>query len=121
MKDLLIEQLRTKPVIEWACQKADISRMTLHRWRVEDAGFDKRVEAAVLDGCLHINDLAEDQLIAAIKDGNMNAIMGWLKTHHPAYKTKVEIEGRVIAELSPEQEKLMQRALQLANLNDHDS
>ena len=73
---------------------------------------------ALLDGQLLVNDLAESQLISAIKDRNMSAVMSWLKHHHPSYKTKVHIEGTVntIQELSDEQKGLVRKALELANL-----
>jgi len=77
------------------------------------------VGEALLDGQLLVNDLAESQLISAIKDRNMSAVMSWLKHHHPSYKTKVQIEGTVntIQELSDEQKELIRKALDLANIN----
>ena len=124
-KELVIEQLRKTPIIETACQKIDISRMTFYRWKQEDAQFAKRVDEALLDGRLLVNDLAESQLINAVKDRNFSAIAYWLRHHHPNYKTRIEIEGVVntIHELSPEQEDLMRKAFELAGINiqDYDS
>ena len=122
-KELVIEQLRKTPIIETACQKIDISRMTFYRWKEEDGKFAKRVDEALLNGRLLVNDLAESQLINAVKDRNFSAIAYWLQHHHPSYKTRIEIEGVVntIHELSPEQEQLMKKAFELAgiNLKDH--
>lgn len=124
-KELLIEQLRKTPIIETACQKIDISRMTFYRWKQEDEQFAKRADEALLDGRLLVNDLAESQLINAVKDRNFSAIAYWLRHHHPSYKTRIEIEGVVntIHELSPEQEELMRKAFELAGINiqDYDS
>ena len=123
LKEALLEQLRKTPIIQIACEKLNISRMSFYRWKQEDKEFAAKVDEALLDGQLLVNDLAESQLISAVKDRNITAILAWLKHHHPAYKTRVEIEGTVntIQELSPEQKELVKKALELANLtlNDH--
>lgn len=117
-KQLLIEQLRKNPIVQIACEKTGVSRASFYRWKEEDAEFAKAVDDAVSDGRLLINDLAETQLIGAVKDRNFSAIMYWLKHHHPSYKTRVEIEGQVnvIEELSPEQKELVRQALRLADI-----
>lgn len=118
-KSILLDQLRKTPIVEAACQKADISRMTFYRWKNEDEEFAKNVDEAILDGHLLVNDLAESQLIGAVKDRNFQAIAYWLKHHHPSYKTRIEIEGAVnaIHKLSPEQEAVMRKAFELAGIN----
>ncbi len=124
LKAALLEQLRKTPIIQIACEKLNISRMSFYRWKQEDPEFAKNIDDALLDGQLLVNDLAESQLISAIKDRNMHAVMAWLKHHHPSYTTRVQIEGTVntIQELSPEQKELVRKALELANLtlNDHE-
>lgn len=117
-KTALLEQLRKTPIVQIACEKLDIGRCTFYRWKKEDVEFAKQVENAIGDGRLMVNDLAESQLISAVKDRNFPAIAYWLKHHHPAYKTRVEIEGTVntIQELSAEQKELVQKALALANI-----
>lgn len=117
-KQLLLEQLHKNPIVQIACEKTGVSRASFYRWKEEDETFGKAVDEAVSDGRLLINDLAETQLIGAVKDRNFSAIMYWLKHHHPSYKTKVEIEGQVnvIEELSPEQKDLVRKALQLADI-----
>ena len=67
-----------------------------------------------------INDLAESQLISAIKDKNMSAITFWLKHHHQQYRNRVEVDARINAvqqELTPEQAEIVSRALQLAGIS----
>lgn len=120
-KKLLLEQLRKNPIVQIACEKTSVSRASFYRWKDEDKEFAAEVDAAIADGSLLVNDLAETQLIGAIKDRNIPAITYWLKHHHPAYKTKVEIEGQlnVIEELSPEQKALVQKALELADITLH--
>ncbi len=120
LKNQLLEQLRRTPIIEVACQKAGISRQTLYRWKSEDPDFAKEIEKAVTDGRMLVNDLAESQLIGAVKDRTFPAITYWLKHHHPSYKTKIQIEGSLQMpqeELTPEQEEVVKEALRLASLS----
>lgn len=125
-KKLLLDQLGKTPIIEAACQKVGISRMSFYRWKADDATFAQNVEKALRDGQLLMNDLAEGQLISAIKDRNLSAVTYWLRHHHADYKTRVEIEGAVsnIHELSLEQKSLMRQAFKLAGIdvknNDHE-
>ncbi|MBY0473107.1 hypothetical protein K2Q00_02360 [Patescibacteria group bacterium] len=122
-KEALLEQIRKTPIVQIACEKLGISRWTFYRWKKEDVEFAKKVDEAIFDGRLLVNDLAESQLIGAVKDRNFAAIMYWLKHHHPSYKTRVEIEGTVntIQELSPEQKELVRKALELASLTLEDN
>ena len=119
LKNAIIEQLRKTPIIQIACEKLNISRMSFYRWKNDDEVFAQKVDEALLDGQLLVNDLAESQLISAVKDRNMSAIMSWLKHHHPAYRTRVQIEGTIntIQEMSDEQKELVRKALTLAKLN----
>jgi hypothetical protein len=67
-----------------------------------------------------INDLAESQLVSSIKEKNMTAIIFWLKHHHRAYRTKIELDAHIKndqQELTPEQAELIAQALRLAGLN----
>lgn len=118
-KQQLIEQLKKVPVIQIACEKLGISRMTYYRWHKEDEDFAKEADMAITDGSGLVNDLAESQLMTAIKNGNMTAIIFWLKHHHKAYATKVEVTARFqqpLEALTPEQQSLVEQALQLAGL-----
>ncbi len=121
LKNALLEQLRKTPIIQIACEKLSISRMSFYRWKAEDKEFAKKVDEAILEGQFLVNDLAESQLISAVKDRDMRAIMAWLRHHHPTYANKLKIEGAIAVteELSPEQQKLVRRALELANLDEH--
>lgn len=118
-KEALIAQLKKTPIIQIACEKSGIGRATYYRWRKEDSDFDSKAEEALLEGSSLINDAAESQLISAIKDKNLTAIIFWLKHHHATYATKVEVTARLKADnevLTPEQEALVTKALQLAAL-----
>lgn len=117
-KAALVDQLRKTPIVQIACEKLGIGRATFYRWKQEDGAFAKQVDAAISEGRLMINDLAESQLIGAVKDRDMRAIMYWLKHHHTDYKTRIELEGSVntIHELSDEQKALVAEALKLAGI-----
>lgn len=117
-KTLFLEQLKKTPIVQIACEKLGIGRATLYRWKEEDTEFAKQVDAAIFDGRLMVNDLAESQLIGAVKDRDMRAIMYWLKHHHTDYKNRMEIEATVntVHELSDEQKELVRQAFKLAGI-----
>jgi hypothetical protein len=91
VKNEILEKMQKIPVIEVVCQQVNISRMTLLRWKKEDPEFSQKVDEAISEGRLLINDLAESGLISHIKDRNLSAIIHWLKTHNKVYKEKVEV------------------------------
>lgn len=117
-KVALLEEFKKTPVVQVACQKTGISRATYYRWKKEDEVFSKEADAALEEGSLFVNDIAESQLLSAIKEQNMTAIIFWLKHHHKMYATKVEITTPVkqMEKLDPDQEKLVRKALALASL-----
>ncbi|MFH2231696.1 MAG: hypothetical protein ABII13_00785 [Patescibacteria group bacterium] len=117
-KQLFLEQLKKTPIVQIACEKLGVSRASFYRWRSEDAVFAKQADEATLEGHLLVNDLAESQLIGAVKDRNLQAIMYWLKHHHKDYRNRLEIEGTLntITELSDEQKELVKKALELTGV-----
>ncbi|QQS44445.1 hypothetical protein IPM65_02500 [Candidatus Roizmanbacteria bacterium] len=119
-KQLVIEQKKI-PIIQIVCEKVGIGRATYYRWRKEDKIFKKETDQAIQEGKFFINDLAESQLLSAIKNGNMTGIIYWLKHHHPDYTNKLEITTKQLEDekLSPEQEELIKNALQILH-NDNE-
>ena len=118
-KQQVVDQLKFNPIIQIACQKSGVSRATFYRWRSEDEDFKKQTETAIQDGVLLINDLAESQLLAAIKDQNLTAIIFWLKNHHGDYADKIQVNtdrGLIDTNLTPEEEKLVKKALKMAGI-----
>jgi len=118
-KQQVVDQLKFNPIIQIACQKCGVSRATFYRWRNEDEEFKKQTETAIKDGVLLINDLAESQLLAAIKDQNLTAIIFWLKNHHGDYADKIQVstdQKPIDNNLTPEEEKLVKKALQMAGI-----
>src|SRR3989344_4483867 len=118
-KEQLLEILKKTPIVQIACEKAGVGRATYYRWRKEDPEFANVSDQALLDGSLLINDIAESQMMSAIKDKNMTAIIFWLKHHHPAYATKIEITASNKNQdivLTDEQKELLNKALEMAAL-----
>lgn len=117
-KEQLLEILKKTPIVQIACEKAGVGRATYYRWRKEDTEFAEKSDQALQDGSLLVNDMAESQLMSAIKDKNMTAIIFWLKHHHSAYLTKVEITSANKAEdtLKPEQQDDVKKALVMAGI-----
>ena len=118
-KKNLIIRLTKMPIVEAACKQAGVPRSTYYRWRKDDPDFAAACDEAIENSAGLINDLAESQLISAIKDKSMPAITFWLKHHHKAYTTRVRISAdtdRPKQELTPEQTAVVSEALRLAGL-----
>lgn len=109
----LLTELKLTPIVQVACKKANVGRATYYRWR-KDPDFAAAADEALEHSSALINDMAESQLISAIKDKNMTAIIFWLKNHHKVYAPRIEVDGHLTMEnyqLSPEQQELVKRAL----------
>lgn len=118
-KELLLELLRKTPIVQIACEKVGIGRATYYRWRKDSPEFTKQSDQSLLDGSLLVNDMTESQLMSAIKDKNMTGIIFWLKHHHPAYATRVEVttnNKNQDVELTDEQKALLNKALEMVAL-----
>ena len=133
IKELILEQLRKLPIIEAACQKLEISRMTFYRLKKSDQKLVKEVEEAMQEGYLLINDLAENQLIGEVKERNLQAVVYWLRSHHRLYKPREFQAGFALAQdedqniffeyfgqLKPENQKLIEPYLKTLNDKKHD-
>ncbi len=118
-KQELIERLRRTPIVEVACKQAGLPRATYYRWRKENEAFAEACDEAIEHSASLINDIAESQLIAAIKDKNLTAIIYWLKHHHPKYAARLELDAHIHydkQELTPEQTQIVKQALKLGDL-----
>ena len=87
-KQEFLEQLKTVPIIQVACERLQISRATIYRWKDEDQEFSKQVDIAITQGSYLVNDLAESQLVSAIRDGELPAVKIWLNHNHFKYGAK---------------------------------
>lgn len=120
-KEEFLEQLRKIPIVLVACEKSNISRNSVYRWRAEDNEFSKEMDAALVEGETLVNDLSENQLLSLIKDKNWPALSFWLRHRHPKYKEKVEITGQLVherREITVEEKSLIEGALRLAMPSD---
>ncbi len=118
-KKKLLDRLSKTPIVEAACKQAGVPRSTYYRWRKTDPKFAQTCDEVLEQSAGIVTDMAESQLISAIKDKNMTAIIFWLKHHHKTYKTRVEVDATLRAakeELTPEQTKLVSQALQFSGL-----
>lgn len=122
-KKLIIEKLKQTPIVQIVCERVSIGRATYYRWRKEDPEFKKETDEAIAEGLLLVNDMAESQLISAIKDRNLSAIIFWLRHHHSTYGHRLEITAKLKSrgeKLTPEEEAIVKRALKLASLTGDD-
>lgn len=117
-KHSMITKLEKMPIVEIACKQIGLSRATYYRWLKDDEEFAVSCDEAIEQSSAMINDMAESQLIQAIKDKNMSAITFWLKHHHRTYRAKLEVETNVHEQqiLTPEQTELITQALRLAGM-----
>ncbi|MFA5010052.1 MAG: phBC6A51 family helix-turn-helix protein [Patescibacteria group bacterium] len=118
-KEEVLEILRRTPIVATACQKCGISRATLYRWKQESKTFAQQVDKALAEGCDLINDLAESQLLTAIKNQNLTSIMFWLRNRHSSYAEKLQVMAQVEhknATLTPAQRAIIKKAFTLAGI-----
>lgn len=118
-KELIIEQLKKVPIVQVACEKIGIGRATYYRWRKDDEIFTESTDSALTTGREFMNDIAESQLIKAIQNNDLTAIIFWLKNNHKQYSNRLELTAEVknlSQPMSTEQEELVKKALELASL-----
>jgi hypothetical protein len=122
-KQGLIDALKEMPVITVAAKRAGVSPATYYRWRQEDKDFMRQSRDAMDRGIEFVNDMSETQLITLIKEKKMPAITLWLKHHHTRYGSKSQPYVPIASadELSPEEEKLVLDALNLAAGKTHET
>lgn len=114
----MITQLEKTPIVEVACGRVGISRMTHYRWLKQDPDYATLVKKAMDEGVSVISDAAETQLINLIKTGSLGAVVHWLRHHHPAYANRLHVSlEKADEELTPEEEEEVRRAQELAALN----
>lgn len=81
-KDKLLESLANMPTVESACRKADVGRATYYDWLKNDAGFASLAAKAKKKGRELLSDIAISRLMQLVGDGNVTAIIFWLKHNH---------------------------------------
>lgn len=121
-QELFLFELEKVPIVQVACEKTNLSRNTIYRWRKEDSIFAKKMDESLSIGVALINDMSETQLLTLIKEKNWSAISFWLKHRNDNYKNKVEITTKGDdEELTPSQAKIVKEALKLAKITENKS
>ncbi len=123
IKKQVVEQLEKTPIVQIVCQKGQISRATFYRWKKNDEEFSTKADKALCEGKKLINDYAESQVIAAIREGNITACFYWLNHNHKSYTNKLKISGEIKAtlrKLSPGEQECIKKALELSRLSSGD-
>ena len=111
-----LEELKKVPIVQVACEKTGVSRNSVYRWKRDDKEFETAFDKALADGVAFVNDMSENQLLQLIKEKNFSAVRFWLSKRHPAYKDKLEVTSKNIDELNPEQEAIVRKALEMAQI-----
>ena len=117
IKKALLEQLKRTPTIDLACEKCGIARATVYRWIKNSKKFASEIDNSLAEGRVFISSVAESQIFSLIRDKKFEAIRFWLTKNEPRYSDKLEIKGHIThasETLTAEQEKLLQKALELA-------
>lgn len=92
VKGIFLANLEKVPLVTFACEKTNISRNSVYRWRREDIDFCRQMEKARRRGVEIINDITENQLFQLIKEKNYPAIRFWLNHRHPDYMKDKKLE-----------------------------
>jgi hypothetical protein len=87
MQQKLLVLLAESGNVSYSCKRISLSRETYYKWK-EDPQFASDAEAAVDYGKDFVNDLAHNQLIRNIQEGNMQAVRFQLSSCHPDYQPK---------------------------------
>ena len=109
-KKALVAQLQKTPIVQLACERTSVGRATYYQWRAKDLVFARAADRALEAGRFFINDLAESRLIRMAQDGNLTAIIFWLKHNHPKYAVTSRIihEHEVVSDrLSIEEKSIL--------------
>lgn len=113
---LLIENLKKIPIVQVSCERSSVGRATYYRWRKENKKFANDADKAIQEGVEFVNEIAESQLLKAIKEGNITSVFYWLNHRHKAYNNKLEITGSVETKSKELTEKQMEQIKQALHL-----
>lgn len=102
---VVVENLSKIPIKQVVCEKSGISRATFYRWINESNEFAEAVEKAFEEGSDRISDLAESKLIQLINEGNLTAVIFYLKHRNPNYRVSIKTEIKLPEHEMSEEEK----------------
>lgn len=115
---VLCDELRQRPIIQFAVKKAGISRAQYYRWIKEDKAFADKVNEAIEEGTAVINDFSVSKLLTGINNDNLSAVFFWLRARHPDFSNRLQVTTKqeVTYALTDEQKKIIEEALKLSGL-----
>lgn len=87
-KEKILEYLSDSGNVSFACKRVGIARKTFYRWKDEDFDFYEEAESAIEFGKSYINDLAHNQLVKKIQEGDPQLIRFQLASCHPDYRIR---------------------------------
>lgn len=90
-KEKILEYLSDSGNVSFACKKVGIVRKTFYRWKAEDIDFYEDAESAIEFGKSYINDLAHNQLVKKIQEGDSQLIRFQLASCHPDYRIRFPV------------------------------
>lgn len=108
LKKLMIENLQRYPIVEAACHKVGISRMTHYRWIKDDEEYAFATVGGLYVSSEVINDIAVSKVIEAMNRGERWAITFWLTHRHPQFNDDPIIRNmfKRIAKIEMREEEL---------------
>lgn len=94
----ICEHLAKCCIVQLACERTGIGRATYYMWRSEDEEFKKKADEAINTGRAYLNDIAFSGLLKKMQEGNMTALIFFLKNNHVWFGDKIrhEHEHRII-------------------------
>lgn len=118
--NVLCEELKQRPILQFACKKAGISRSQFYRWMREDTDFATKINEATREGTEVVNDFSVSKLLSGINNDNLGAVFFWLRHRHPDFSNKLELTTKqeITYTLTEEQKQLIAEALKLSGLTD---
>ena len=117
VQNSFLAELRKVPIVQVACEKVEVSRNSVYRWRKEDSGFAKAMDEALDEGEKLVNDMTESQLLALIGNQHWPAISFWLRHRNAKFRDRLEVTAKiekVDKPLTPKDEELLKEGLKLA-------
>ena len=111
LKEKVIDFLTEVPIAKYAYSKAGVPKATYYKWRKIDEKFLSASNEAIIQGKISINDLAKSQIVKKIHEGNITAIIFWLKNIDPDFNPKVVLEIQRKESLSDDQVKEIKTAM----------
>ena len=106
-KALFLEQVRESPFVSHVAKAAGIDRSTYYRWRKEDKEFRREVDRLQSQAREKINDVMESVLIREAQNGNLTAIIFWLKHNHQMYANKLIVTHEEMSMTKEEMDQVL--------------